>query len=169
VEVSAAPPLLNTTNATVAGLVEGQQVSTLPLNGRDITNLVLMQPGMNYEVDSSFSFEGFVASNGNRGTTGSSYLDNSDTSDNELGGGQFTNFNLDAIAEFKVLQNNYSAEFGRGSGEIVQLVTKQGTTRYTGACSSLSETAHSMRATSFPMLFLLSGGTNLAGHWADRL
>ena len=133
VEVTSAPPLLNTTDATVGGLVNGQQVSTLPLNGRDITNLVLMQPGVNFEVNSSFPFEGFVANNGNRGTTGSSYLDNSDTSDNELGGAQFTNFNLDAIAEFKVLQNNYSAEYGRGSGEIVQIVTKSGTNQLHGS------------------------------------
>jgi hypothetical protein len=133
VEVTAAPPLLNTSNATIGGLVNGQQVSTLPLNGRDITNLVMMQPGVNYEVDSSFPFEGYVAANGNRGTTGSSYLDNSDTSDNELGGTQFTNFNLDAIAEFKVLQNNYSAEYGRGSGVIVETVSKSGTNQFHGS------------------------------------
>jgi hypothetical protein len=44
--------------------------------------------------------------------------------DNELGGGQFGNFNLDAIAEFRVLQNNYSAEYGRGSGTIVSVVSR---------------------------------------------
>ncbi len=133
VEVNAAPPLLNTTTASLGGLVSGQQVGTLPLNGRDITNLVLLQPGVNQEVDSSWPVSGninggtFVAGNGNRGTTGSSYLDALDTTDNELGGAQFTNFNLDAVAEFRVLQNNYSAEHGRGSGTIVQLVSKSGT------------------------------------------
>ena len=134
VQVTAAPPLLDTTDATIAGLVNGQQVSTLPLNGRDITNLVMMQPGVNVEVDSSSpAFGGFVAGNGNRGTTGSGYLDGSDTSDVELGGSQFNNFNLDAIAEFKVLQNNYSAQYGRGSGTIVELVSKSGTNQLHGS------------------------------------
>ena len=133
VEVNATSPLLTTTNATLGGLVSGQQVSTLPLNGRDITNLVLLQPGVQQEVNTSFPFLNFVAGNGNRGTTGSSYMDNTDTSDNELGGAQFSNFNLDAIAEFKVLQNNYSAEYGRGSGAIVHLVTKSGTNEFHGS------------------------------------
>lgn len=133
VEVSAAPPLLTTMNATLGGLVNGQQVATLPLNGRDITNLILVQPGVNFEVDSSFPFLNYVAANGNRGTTGSSYMDNIDTSDNELGGVQFSNFNLDAIAEFKVLQNNYSAEYGRGSGVLVHLVSKSGTNDWHGS------------------------------------
>jgi hypothetical protein len=47
VEVTAAPPLLTTTNATLVGLVNGQQVSTLSLNGRDMTELILLQPGAN--------------------------------------------------------------------------------------------------------------------------
>jgi carboxypeptidase family protein/TonB-dependent receptor-like protein len=133
VAVTAAPPLLTTTNATLGGLVSGQQVVSLPLNGRDITNLVLLQPGVQQEVNSSFPFLNFVAGNGNRGTTGSSYMDNIDTSDNELGGAQFSNFNLDAIAEFRVLQNNYSAEYGRGSGAIVHLVSKSGNNEFHGS------------------------------------
>lgn len=132
VEVSAAPPLLDTEDSTLGGLITGQQVVTLPLNGRDITGLMLLQPGVEFEqnlmfpVTSNPSGSQLVSANGNRGPTGSSYLDGLDTSDAELGGGQFTNFNLDAVAEFKVLQNNYSAEYGRGSGSIVQQVSKAG-------------------------------------------
>jgi hypothetical protein len=99
----------------------------LPLNGRDIQNLVLMLPGQAPEPDSSMPWATDTAGNGNRGVSGSSYLDGMDSSDNELGAGQFGNFNLDAIAEFRVLQNNYSAEYGRGSGTIVNIVTKSGT------------------------------------------
>lgn len=135
VEVHATPPLANVTNGSLGGLVSGQQVATLPLNGRDISNLILMQPGVNYEIQ---SYSGainvaFVAANGNRGTTVSSYVDGVDTSDDEYGGGEFSNFNLDAIAEFKVLQNNYSAQWGRGSGAIVQIVTKSGTNALHGS------------------------------------
>ncbi|MCU1275690.1 MAG: Oar protein, partial [Bryobacterales bacterium] len=108
VDVAATTEAINTTTGTIGGLVEGRQVANLPLNGRDITNLMLMQPGQTPETNSSFGFNINTSGNGNRGTTGSSFLDGMDSSDNELGGGQFGNFNLDAIAEFRVLQNNYS-------------------------------------------------------------
>ena len=51
VHVTAAPTLLNTTNGTLGGLVTGEQVATLPLNGRDITNLAFLQPGVNYDIN----------------------------------------------------------------------------------------------------------------------
>ena len=126
IEVQAVAPTIDTSTGTLGGVVEGRQVANLPLNGRDIQNLVLMLPGQVPEPDSSFPFTTDTAGNGNRGTTGASYLDGVDSSDNELGGGQFGNFNLDAIAEFRVLQNNYSAEYGRGGGTIVNIVTKSG-------------------------------------------
>jgi hypothetical protein len=133
VEVQAIAPTIDTSTGTIGGLVEGRQVANLPLNGRDITNLMLMQPGQVPETNSSFNFEINTSGNGNRGTTGSSYLDGMDSSDNELGGGQFGNFNLDAVSEFRVLQNNYSAEYGRGSGTIVSIVSKTGTNDFHGS------------------------------------
>lgn len=133
VSVQAEAPTINTSNGEIGGVVEGRQVANLPLNGRDITNLMLTQPGQVPENNSSFNFEINTSGNGNRGTTGSSYLDGMDTSDNELGGGQFGNFNLDAISEFRVLQNNYSAEYGRGSGTIVSIVSKTGTNDFHGS------------------------------------
>jgi Carboxypeptidase regulatory-like domain/TonB dependent receptor len=133
VNVEAVAPTINTTSGEIGGVVQGRQVSNLPLNGRDITNLMLMLPGQTPENNSSFQFEINTSGNGNRGTTGSSYLDGMDASDNELGGGQFGNFNLDAISEFRVLQNNYSAEYGRGSGTIVSIVSKTGTNEFHGS------------------------------------
>ena len=133
VDVSAAMTLLTTTNATLGGLVTGQQVSTLPLNGRDITNLVFLQPGVNNEINSFYFGSTVWSSNGNRGGTSASFLDSSETTDTQVGGTHLTNFNLDAVAEFKVLQNNYSAEYGRGAGAIVELVSKSGTNELHGS------------------------------------
>ncbi len=133
VSVDTVAPTINTTNGEIGGVIQGRQVANLPLNGRDITNLMLTLPGQTPETNSSFQFEVNTSGNGNRGTTGSSYLDGMDSSDNELGGGQFGNFNLDAIAEFRVLQNNYSAEYGRGSGTIVSVVSKMGTNEFHGS------------------------------------
>jgi len=133
VEVQATPPLITTTNGALGGLVTGQQVQTLPLNGREITNLVMLQPGMNQETDSTGWLAPEWAGNGNRGQTEVAMLDSVDTTDAEMGNVQFWNFNLDAIAEFKVLQNNYSAEYGQGGGTVVQLVSKSGTNQFHGS------------------------------------
>ena len=133
VEVTAAPPLLNTTNGSLAGLVSGDQVQTLPLNGRSIGNLIMLQPGMAPDTGHMGWLSPMWIGNGNRGETSVATLDNADATDREMGTIQFWNFNLDAIAEFKVQQNNYSAQFGQGAGTITQLVSKTGTNQFHGS------------------------------------
>src|SRR3984885_43145 len=133
VGVTAASPLINTTNGSLAGLVSEQQVEDLPLNGRSIQNLVMLQPGMAQDQGSMGWLAPQWISNGNRGETEVATLDGSDATDAEMGTVQFWNFNLDAIAEFKVQQANYSAEFGQGGGTITQIVSKSGTNRFHGS------------------------------------
>jgi Carboxypeptidase regulatory-like domain len=133
VEVDTAPPLINTTDATIAGLVSEEQVETLPLNGRNISGLVMMEPGMAQDTGSMGWMGPQWIANGNRGETLTGTLDNADISDAEMGTLQFTNFNLDAIAEFKVLQNNYSAQYGQGGGTITEMVSKTGTNQFHGS------------------------------------
>jgi Carboxypeptidase regulatory-like domain len=137
VEVNTAPPLINTADATIGGIVSEEQVQTLPLNGRDIAGLVMLQPGMAQDTGSmGWMMSGIGPqwiANGNRGETLTGTLDNSDISDAEMGTLQFTNFNLDAIAEFKVLQNNYSAQYGQGGGTITEIVSKAGTNQFHGS------------------------------------
>lgn len=133
VEVTAAPPLMNTTNGSIAGLVSEDQVQDLPLNGRDISGLVMLQPGMAQDTGSMGWMGPQWISNGNRGETLVGTLDDADVSDAEMGTIQFTNFNLDAIAEFKIQQNNYSAQYGQGAGTITQIVTKSGTNEFHGS------------------------------------
>ena len=101
VGVTAASPLINTTNGSLAGLVSQQQVEDLPLNGRSIQNLVMLQPGMAQDQGSMGWLAPQWISNGNRGETEVATLDGSDATDAEMGTVQFWNFNLDAIAEFK--------------------------------------------------------------------
>jgi len=132
-EVTAAPPLINTTDGSLAGLVSEQQVQSLPLNGRSIQNLVMLQPGMAQDTGSMGWLSPQWISNGNRGETEVATLDGSDATDTEMGTVQFWNFNLDAIAEFKVQQANYSAEFGQGGGTITQIVSKSGTNQFHGS------------------------------------
>ncbi len=131
--VNAAPPLMNTTDGQLAGLVTEKQVQDLPLNGRSIQNLVMLQPGMGPDSGSIGWEAPQWISNGNRGETQVATLDGADVSDAEMGTIQFWNFNLDAIAEFKVLQADYSAQFGQGGGTITQIVSKSGTNRFHGS------------------------------------
>jgi len=146
VKVDTAPPLLNTTDATIGGLVSEEQVQSLPLNGRSIAGLVYMQPGVVADTGSMGWMTGQGAggqnngqqsgqwvANGNRGETMVGTLDGADVSDAEMGTIQFENFNLDAVAEFKVLQNNYSAEYGQGGGTITQVVSKSGSNQLHGS------------------------------------
>ena len=132
VGVTAASPLITTTNGSLAGLVSQQQVEDLPLNGRSIQNLVMLQPGMAQDQGSMGWLAPQWISNGNRGETSVATLDGSDATDAEMGTVQFWNFNLDAISEFKIQQANYSAEFGQGGGTITQIVSKSGTNRFHG-------------------------------------
>ena len=130
--VTTAPPLLNTSDATLAGLVTEKQIETLPLNGRSIENLVMLQPGMAEDTGGMGWMAPQWIGDGNRGESSVAMLDGADATDSEMGTIQFWNFNLEAIAEFKVLQSNYSAEFGQGGGTIVQMVSKSGTNRFHG-------------------------------------
>ncbi len=133
VEVTATPPLVNTTTGSLGGLVTGAQVQALPLNGRSIANLVLLQPGMSLEQSGTGWLAPEWAGNGNRGQTQVGTLDGIDISDAEMGNLQFWDFNIDALEEFRILQNNYSAEYGQGGGTIVQMVSKAGTNQFHGS------------------------------------
>jgi len=67
VRITAAAEVLNTTNSTLGGLVTEDQLSTLPLNGRDITGLVFLQPGVAQEINNLWFGLSYWAGNGNRG------------------------------------------------------------------------------------------------------
>jgi hypothetical protein len=135
VTVSALPALLNTTNNELGTTVSGQEVQNLPLNGRDITGLVEIQPGVVSNPTGAMGWfsGGSWVSNGSRAETAVATMDGADTSDMEMGDTTLTNFNLDAIAEFKVLQNDYSAQYGQGAGSITEVVSKSGTDQFHGS------------------------------------
>jgi hypothetical protein len=131
--VTAEAPTINTADGSLAGLVTEEQVQDLPLNGRSIQNLVMLQPGMAQDSGAMGWLAPQWISDGNRGETEVATLDGADATDSEMGTVQFWNFNLDAIAEFKVQQANYSAQFGQGGGTITQIVTKSGTNQFHGS------------------------------------
>ncbi|MCC6263253.1 MAG: TonB-dependent receptor [Bryobacterales bacterium] len=126
---------VDTQTATLKAVVDQRRITELPLNGRDPTQLVFLLPGVYSTNETSglrqaASASGIeqpgVASNGARGNMVSYALDGAPHNDT------FTNVSLmmpnpDALQEFSVQTNNFSAEHGRSAGGVVSAVTRSGT------------------------------------------
>ena len=133
ITVETAEPLVNTVSATVSSVVSGAPIQDLPLNGRDTLQLALTQPGvtpMTIGQPGSPSITGFAGNGfsiaGARANSVTFMLDggvNNSVSNSTA----VVNPNPDTVGEFRILTNNYSAEYGRSNGGIVNVVTKSGT------------------------------------------
>ncbi|HEX4595576.1 MAG TPA: TonB-dependent receptor, partial [Bryobacteraceae bacterium] len=146
VEVEAAAPLVDTTNAAMGGLVGENAVRELPLNGRDWLQLVTLQPGVIGGVgqQSSAGFSNSRAARGNGQSlsisgarpTGNVFLVDglvvNDYSNASPGSGLNVNLGVDAIREFRVLTSEYTAEYGRSTGGVVTAVYKSGSNQFHG-------------------------------------
>ena len=136
VTVQADAVQVETASGEVGRLITGEQASQIQLNGRNFPQLLALVPGVSTTYSSGFSlFGGYgvtnssQSANGGRTDTFSWNLDGVDNKDNGGGGNNFVNINPDAIAEFKMLTTNYSAEYGNSSGGVVNLALKSGTQR----------------------------------------
>lgn len=139
VTVSADSAQIETSNGDVGRLITGQQATNLQLNGRNFTQLLSLIPGVATTNRSAMDLFGGYGSNmssqsanGGRTDTSSWNIDGVDNKDNGGGGNNFVNINPDAIAEFKVLTTNYSAEYGQNAGAIINLAMKSGTREFHG-------------------------------------
>jgi hypothetical protein len=131
VEVSEAAPLLETQTGTLRGVVDQQRIVNLPLNGRDITQLVAIQAGVIPRSQSSSEGNGFSV-NGSRQNGVSYMLDGGMNTDSYRNySGLFPN--PDAIQEFSIQKNNFTAEYGNATGAVVSVVTKSGTNQFHGS------------------------------------
>ncbi len=141
IEVAAAQALLNTENATVGAVIENRRIIELPLNGRNMQSLAVLAPGVQYGIrtgrsDGSGGFpipgQGFgVIANGQRETSQVISLDGVDAKDPRI---HIANFvpSIEAIEEFKIQTNSYSAEYGFGGGAQVTITMKSGTNQLHG-------------------------------------
>src|SRR5438132_1365260 len=129
---------IETTTATVSNLVDEKKVNDLPLNGRDLTQLSFLQPGVIKSPAGAGAFSGLgdkLSVAGSRGNQNIYLLDgvsNSDLSGNaQSASGQLAG--AETIKEFQVITNNYSAEYRSQAGAIVSAVTKSGTNTFHGS------------------------------------
>jgi len=144
VEVSANEVAVETTNSTLGQVITAEQVSDLPLNGRDFVQLATLLPGTTQETNPNSFFNGGASSEvSTRGTfslsVGGSRAQSTDwlydgVDNNEVtAGGIGILPSIDAIQEFKVLTYNYSAEYGTRSGPTVLVITKSGANKLHGS------------------------------------
>lgn len=140
VEVTAAAVQLQSSSAELGQAVEERTVKALPLNGRNFTQMLMLQPGVvmvRPPGSQSLSYTRQVGEAANPSVNGQNNRANVYMLDGVANFETFGNAYavppiLDAIAEFKVQSHNDSAEFGMGSGGIVNVVTKSGTNEYHG-------------------------------------
>ena len=109
------------------------EVSSLPLNARDFSKLLLLAAGTMTDANGAANFTQQFAVNGQRGTTTVFALDGFDTTDPEMGGATFSNFNVDAIQEVQSNTGVMTAEIGHGAASFTNVVTKSGTNQVHGS------------------------------------
>ena len=128
--IESQPSTVETQNSIVGGTVTGQAIFELPLNGRDTLDLLASQPGVTLTNPDSTA-AGNYSIGGGRTDSVTYLLDgglNNDLLDNSI----VVNPNPDAVAEFRVLESTYTAEYGRNAGGIVSIVSKSGTNQLHG-------------------------------------
>jgi len=144
---------VETTSAELGGTLTSDTIANIPVNGRDYTKLIYLNPGVagspDQISDSPGSF-GTFSMNGSRGRANNFLLDGTDMNDgfrndpaiNEAGvfGDPATILPIDAVAELRVL-SNYEAEYGRNSGGVINIVTKSGTNQLHGSLLEYNRTS----------------------------
>jgi hypothetical protein len=110
-----------------------EQVSSLPLNARDFSKLLLLAAGTMTDTNGAANFTQQFAVNGQRGSTAVFALDGADTTDPEMGGATFSNFNVDAIQEVQSSSGVMPAEIGHGAAGYTNVVSKSGTNEIHGS------------------------------------
>ncbi|MGH9839429.1 MAG: carboxypeptidase regulatory-like domain-containing protein, partial [Blastocatellia bacterium] len=135
VNITAAAPVLERETSSVGQVIENKTIVTLPLNGRNYSQLVALMPGATPNQGSRAS-DG-VSLNGNRTFQNTYLIDGVDNNNYILGvdtsSTQALRPSVDAIQEFKVESANYSAEYGRSAGGIISLAIKSGTNEFHGS------------------------------------
>ena len=134
VTVGASPPLLETNSSSTGYTIVPDQVESMPLNGRNYLDLMQLVPGLGINRNFPEGDDNSSPILGERANDAYVLIDGM-PSRNEVDGGPAEQFDQDSILEFQVLTSGYKAEFGRGSGGIVNVATKSGTNDWHGSLS----------------------------------
>ncbi len=132
INVESAPPLVESSTTQISATFSSRDVATLPV-GTGFDALALYVPGVASAGDNGFSNNNGadISANGQRGRANNFMIDGQSNNDNSIAGPQLFIGNPDVLTEFQVI-TNYSAEFGRNTGSVVNYVTKNGTNNFHG-------------------------------------
>ena len=141
VEVTGEAPLVQTAEAAVGYLVADKTIRDLPLNGRDVTQLILLNPGVFSAVNSKADSEkvGYgkrISISGSRGEDNAYLLDGTYINDYQRhipAGPSGALLGAETIREFQVLTNSFSAQYGRAMGGVFNAVSKAGANEWHGS------------------------------------
>ncbi len=125
VEVGTRASAVETVNATLGQSVTGREITNMPLNGRDTLDLALLRPGITESNDDNTGAGNYSIAGGR--TDSITYLLDGGINNDLLDNSNLLDPNPDAIAEFRLLTSNYTAEYGRNGGGIISVVVKSGT------------------------------------------
>ena len=139
VDVTGEAPILQTENGSVGQVVGSQSVNDLPLNGRNYTFLARLTAGVNpgQPEGRGLNANGWFEANGTRADQNNYMLDGIDNNSNSVdflsGAAYVLKPPIDALAEFKLQTNSFSAEFGRAGGAVLNASLKAGTNGFHGS------------------------------------
>jgi hypothetical protein len=141
VEVSAAAPLMETSQAQVTTSISGERLAYFPGIGENqgLDNLALQVPGVVASRDANFSNSnggGGFSVNGIRGRNNDQQIDGQNNNDNSVAGPGLFLANIDFVQEYQLTTNNFGPEYGRNSGSVVNVVTRGGTNTWHGTVSA---------------------------------
>jgi hypothetical protein len=134
VEVTAEAPLLDSTTSATGSTITPTQINVMPINGRNYLDLLQLVPGVAINRQADPAQDAATPILGERGGN-IVYLIDGLPNEDEINGGAAAQFNMESILEFQVLTSSYKAEFGHGSGGVINVVSKSGTNDWHGGVS----------------------------------
>src|SRR5580704_16184091 len=131
VDVGAEAAPVETVNPTLGQSITGRTLTNMPLNGRDVLDLALLQPGVTESNDDNTGAGNYSIAGGR--TDSVTFLLDGGNNNDLLDNSNVLDPNPDAIAEFRILTSDYTAEYGRNGGGVISIVTKSGTNNIHGS------------------------------------
>ncbi|MGA8373614.1 MAG: carboxypeptidase regulatory-like domain-containing protein [Candidatus Sulfotelmatobacter sp.] len=131
VDVGAEAAPVETVNPTLGQSITGRTLTNMPLNGRDLLDLALLQPGVTESNDDNLGAGNYSIAGGR--TDSVTFLLDGGLNNDLLDNSNVLDPNPDAVAEFRILTSDYTAEYGRNGGGVISVVTKSGTNQIHGS------------------------------------